>query len=374
MTINTDDKSNFDDNEQSLQELLWSLSMSEGQFSLVLARCNYEELREVMMQRLRRICPFEIKEIVLAPCVVKLYSVIREELGDEQPGAVMVFGLESVSEIEQLLIAMNSVREEFRKSCHFPLVLWVNDEILCKLMRLAPDFESWTTRAVFSNAPDVLLEALRQRANRLFSAVLEAGAYGFLPTEAIFSTRYRLELQSALRDLHNYGERLAPELEACLQFVRGRESYVSDRIGDALAYYQRSLTFWQASNYLERQAALLFHIGLCHCRRGQLAHTASRSHWQKAVPYFQQCLELFENRGRLDLVAKFIGQLGEVLRQLQDWQQLQRLAEKSLRLHESLGKPATCLAQDYGFLAEVALQRQNWSEAEKMARKALHTL
>ncbi len=57
----------------------------------------------------------------------------------------MILGLESVKDIDNLLISANQVREEFRQHFPFPLVLWVNDEVLCKLIRLAPDLESWGT-------------------------------------------------------------------------------------------------------------------------------------------------------------------------------------------------------------------------------------
>ncbi len=37
----------------------------------------------------------------------------------------MVFGLESVGNLDELWSATNQVREEFRKNFPFPLVLWV---------------------------------------------------------------------------------------------------------------------------------------------------------------------------------------------------------------------------------------------------------
>ena len=390
------------DNEQSLQELAWAIAMSEGQFSLILARCNYAALRPQMAERLREICSGSIREILLDQSVKQLYCPITEEIKNEQPPAVMVFGLESVSDIDRLLTSMNQVREEFRKHCPFPLVLWVNDEIVRKFIRLAPDFESWTTRTVFEPAPDQLLDVLRQKAEYLFSKVLDAGADHFLSNEAIFGLHYRLELDSALRDLHNYGVTLTPDLEACLQFIHGRDACARDEIDDALAYYQQSLAFWQQEadkrksgtgkseqknpkskihllrsddslNLKLREGALLFHIGLCHYRKAELHLSESRTHWQKTLPYFQQCLDLFEQEQRVDLVARFIGQLGEVLRRLEDWEKLHELAQKSEKIHETNGTTPQ-LAQDYGFLADVALFRKNWAEAKELAERALQTL
>ncbi|NEP13950.1 MAG: hypothetical protein F6K14_27860 [Symploca sp. SIO2C1] len=143
------------DNEKSLKDLAWAIDISEGQTSLILVRCNHPTVQQQMVQRLRVLCP-DIQEIVLAPSVNKLYSTIREQVGDDEPPALMVLGLDSVSDINQLLISLNSVREEFRKHCRFPLVLWVNDEIMRKFIRLAPDFESWTTRTQFASIPDTV--------------------------------------------------------------------------------------------------------------------------------------------------------------------------------------------------------------------------
>ncbi len=91
-----------------------------------------------------------------SPCLQagECQSTIQKQLKDEQPSAAMVFGLESVKDIDRLLISANQVREEFRKNFHFPLVLWVTDEILQKLIRLAPDLESWTTSIHFPSIKD----------------------------------------------------------------------------------------------------------------------------------------------------------------------------------------------------------------------------
>lgn len=155
------------DKEQSLPDLAWAIAMSEGQFSLILAHCNYAVSHEHIVQRLRKNCPVEIREIVLDKSLAKLYSTIREQLKDEQPGAVMIFGLESLNNIDQVLTAMNQVREEFRKSFPFPLVFWINDEILKKLIRLAPDFENWATIIQFASTDNEMFQSLQPSADEI---------------------------------------------------------------------------------------------------------------------------------------------------------------------------------------------------------------
>ncbi len=65
----------------------------------------------------------------------------------------MVFGLEFVVAIDQVLSATNLVRDEFRKQFPFPLIVWINDDILQKLVRLAPDFHSWAAPPIRFEVP-----------------------------------------------------------------------------------------------------------------------------------------------------------------------------------------------------------------------------
>jgi hypothetical protein len=49
------------------------------------------------------------------------------------------------------------MRDEFRKQFQFPLVLWVNDEILRKLLLLAPDLKDWAATTIRIDLPDHVL-------------------------------------------------------------------------------------------------------------------------------------------------------------------------------------------------------------------------
>ncbi|MDJ0705361.1 MAG: hypothetical protein QNJ46_18925 [Leptolyngbyaceae cyanobacterium MO_188.B28] len=361
-------------NEPALHKLAWAIAASQGQFALLLARCNYTSLRDSMKERLHQLCPSEIRELTLKPSDRRFYTKIREELTDEQPVALMVSGLESVSNLDQMLTAMNQVREEFRKNLPLPLVLWVNDEALKKLIRLAPDFHNWGTLTEFQSNLSRLTDALKQRKDKLFNAVLEADGKQFAPNAVIFGPSYQHEMKSALADLQSLGQALEPDLQATLEFVLGREAHVQNKIDAALALYQKSLDFWrQSPNQLERQGILLFHIGLCHLRLAEQHNSARRVYLENARRYFQRALDRFEQTQWPELVAKFINQLGETLQHLEAWDDLSRLAQKSLTLQKNRQDPIQ-LAQAHGFLAEVALQKTRSEEANKAAQKALDIL
>ncbi|MDF0552840.1 hypothetical protein [Kamptonema sp. UHCC 0994] len=380
------------ENKHSLQTLSRTLAMSQGQFSLILVRCNYASLREQIVEQLHQQYPVLLRELVLPTSVKTLYTTIEAELSGEHPAALMVFGLETVRDIDQVLTSTNYVREEFRNNFPFPLALWVTDKISKKLIRLVTDIESWTTTIEFSLSPDELIHFLGKSASILFSAVLERGGWR-LTNNAILGANSGLELESARQDLQNHGVSLQPALEASLKFIRGRQEYASNRIDSALELYQQSLNFWQnevvtmngegelilSSFNLPKSSLLagilLFHIGLCYHRHAEQKRTGNVSYWTEAKNHLQQCIDIFDRAGREDLVAEFINQLGEVLQHLEDWDNLWNLAVKSRRLHQNIGEPAQVdLAQDYGFLAAVALERKEWENAKEWAVIALEIL
>ncbi|MEH2231419.1 MAG: hypothetical protein V7K71_17670, partial [Nostoc sp.] len=349
------------DNEHSLQTLVRTITLSQETFSLILLRCNYADLRQRMVERLHQLSPVHIHEITLPSSVKTLYTNIREQLGDEQPPALMIFGLESVKDIDTVLTSANQVREEFRKNFPFPILLWVNDSVLQKFIRLATDLENWATITEFENPTDELVDFLQQKSDEIFAGDVT-------PNPQICR-----ELETARQDLQNRQEVLEPALQASLEFVLGFNDYLHDQIDSALGHYQQSLGFWRQSNYLERQGILLVNIASAYNRQAEKNQTENQRYWQESKNYLQQAIEIFEQIQRSDLVAKHITKLGEVLRRLQAWPELQSLVEKSLPLHQNYGTSLQ-LAKDYGFLAEVALEQSRWNEANQLAGQALQIL
>ncbi len=137
-------------NDRSLQTLARAITLSEGDFSLILVRCNSPELREEILQKFKAEYPVEYQELALDNFTDTLYSSINQNLGHSWPKALMVKSLESVNTLDKVLTAANLVRNNFLKF-NFPLILWVTDEIHKKLIRLAPDLQSWASLAISFN-------------------------------------------------------------------------------------------------------------------------------------------------------------------------------------------------------------------------------
>ena len=150
------------------QRLVRTIMFSKGQFSLLLARCNSITRQKQVLSLIQEFSPVEITELSLPYDAKTLYGSISSGLDSKflnsrlpqkkLPQGLMVTGLESVLNINQLIISANFMRDEFPKSYNFPIVIWVNDEISRKLIRLAPDFKNWSTTFRFDSPQDSLLE------------------------------------------------------------------------------------------------------------------------------------------------------------------------------------------------------------------------
>ncbi|MGK7877027.1 MAG: hypothetical protein AB4426_28170, partial [Xenococcaceae cyanobacterium] len=139
------------DNNESLQRLVRAITLPQ-EFSLILACCNYEGLQEQIIENLEELLrqggnssKINILNRKIPELAQNLYETIQELVRDrQQPSALVVLGLEKVKDIDNLLRSANWDRNKFSESLTFPVVLWINDRILQKISKLAPDlYNSW---------------------------------------------------------------------------------------------------------------------------------------------------------------------------------------------------------------------------------------
>ncbi|MEG4423648.1 MULTISPECIES: hypothetical protein [unclassified Microcoleus] len=350
--------SHMENDPSSLQALLKAIKLSQGQFRLILVRCNYGELRDQILQQLRQQSPIEIQELVLPKTVRSLYAKIQEKVRDGQTQALMVSGLESALDLDTVLTSSNNLREAFNRNFPFPLLVWVNNDLLRKFYRLIPDFTNWSTTTDFTLNPDELVKLLQRKDEQLFDI------------NSTVNPDDGSELEAARQDLIESGVELLPNLEASLEFGLGLCALENNQIDNALAHYQKSFSFWQQTHNFERQGILRLNIARCYERKAEQNRAEKAFSLKEASYELQKCLNLFKKAQRPDLVAKHIGKHGEVLRRLQDWDNLEYLAKEALTLHQN-SRYSRQLAKDYGFLAEVALNKKRWKEANQFAEKAM---
>ncbi|WP_152983550.1 nSTAND1 domain-containing NTPase [Lyngbya aestuarii] len=424
-------------NDKLLTRLVRSIALSQGQFSLVLVRCNYSSLQLKLIQQLQQKSPIPIQELTLPESVETLYTTLYSAIQNEPPTALMVLGLETVASLDHLLNSTNQVRDEFRKNFTFPLILWITDEVATKLIRLAPDFKSWAAATLkFELATCELIEYLQQQANILFSCAELKIKEGELATQYSISfyqfpqqdydfsigSRRRRELESTWRDLQHRGYELEPTLEACREFIWGQDRDASDQSDIARIHYQKSfiallhydrscpeeknqicdpqLIKWEVivedsidinsipenqqihpdfsdldeqQSLIKYQGIVLFYIALTYRLQAARNPGLSQTLLEKAQVSLEQCQQVFEQAGRPDLVAGVMSYMGELLQRLQKWDELQTFAQRVLKMHLTYGTPRQ-LAKDYGFMAEVSLQHSQWLKADQLTRLALTIL
>lgn len=388
-------------NQAALRTLVRSIQLFQGEFSLLLARCNYVQLQEQIVQQLHQQSPLTIDELALEPSARTLYHTIANHLAQKpQPHALMVSGLESVVALDRLLNATNQVREEFR-NFNFPLILWVTDEVLQKLIRLIPDFHSWSTKIKFVSSTEALINLITHTTDAAFAKIIDIGVGAFSNSQVLNLERgssHRTQLESALGDLRERQVQLPLELEASLEFVLGQDT--SRSLIERWQHYQRSLELWQkticchtgaslpfptspSQQWVERIGCVWYYKGLWWRSYGVENPNEYKLACDRSLTYFQELMVFFRHYQRRDLEAKFINALGEVLQRLERWQDLAIVAHHSLTLHQSLyGYPlekqgflhlgdGLRLAHDYVLLADVALAQEKWQEAKKNALLAI---
>ena len=353
----------------SLQRLVRGMKMSQGKFRLLLARYSYLSQRDRLILQLRESFSGVLQELVLDKSVSSLYATIQKRLENQQPDALMVWGLGSMLDVDELLRSMSLVLDEFRKNFHFPIVLWINEEVSRKFIQLIPDFENRASLTVFEISTDELIHFIRQTSDSVYQKVLESGAGIFLDNTflGLDECGYQ-QLLRAQKELAKRGVFLERELEANLEFALARTADNSTE--EARQHYQQSLELWQQLNNTVRVALINYYLGLWWRSYGVWHRPEQEKSYNRACTYFQQSVETFERVKRPDLAAKFINAWGVILQNLQRWNELENVANRAIELHQDYSYPFR-EAKANGFLAEVKLAKNDYTEAKKYAQKAL---
>ncbi|MBD2253540.1 beta-propeller domain-containing protein [Nostoc parmelioides] len=349
-------------NDRSLQQLAWAIDASVGQFKLILARCNYASLRDRLIKRLQEICQAEICVLEVQQSDKTLYTAIRDEFGAEILGCVMVIGLEKVQDLAVMLSSANQVREEFRQHFHFPLVLWIDDEIYKQLIQVAPDLESWAVTKNFPIDRQQLTDFILETAHQYLSDQTKLTFHESLKLET--------ELLAAQRDLFIDGQIDNIELAANLLSLLGLINKNINKVTDALLYYHRAGDLWQKLDLIKPQEFILLEIAFCYYIQSYKYQDINHISWHNTRRYTQAYIDFINQIQRADLIAKSLYKLAIILRNLNDWEQLEKLSQKALIIHQADNNNRE-IARNYACLADVALAEKNWRQANQLINQAL---
>ncbi|MEM7554388.1 MAG: hypothetical protein AAF378_09860 [Cyanobacteria bacterium P01_A01_bin.84] len=353
------------ENDESFQILTKIIQLSQNDLSLILLKCNYKFVRDKVMQKLKDIN--SIQEIELIKSVPNIYKYIKKELEDkkqledEEASTLVVFGLDSVHSLDDILRKVNLAREEFRNNFHIPILFWVTEDTVEQIMKLAPDFYNWTKTISFPHTNDDLIEFLKKLIRDFFQNAANPNSQELEKNHS----KYYQEIIIAYRDFKKNNTNLPANVEAGLELVLGFSKYKNNDIDAALKHYDKSLIFWKQQNQNNfEQGIVELYIAI--------AYYSKNNHDDrlKSKKFFQSCLENLKKAQRLDLVSENISLLCRVLKDLKEWDNLYNTAIESEELHKN-GDTQLQLVEDYGFLAEATLERLQLAPARDYAVQAL---
>jgi hypothetical protein len=294
------------ENEKTLKKMAWAISNARGQFKLMLVRCNYRHFVQLAVTKLQQICEtdygFSPQILNLPPEETKLYGSIKATILDLTPPALLVLGLTEVAEINNLLAAANVVRETFRESFAFPVLLWLDDHTFGQFVEIAPDFYSWATTRELSAPTPFLFTQLQNLEENLFARLLADPKLATESNDSLFGKGERREAFDSLKELQLRGEQLSPPLQASVDFFFGRDACDQGDLVEAQRRYNTSLEFWQTNNYPDREGLLHFHLGL-HALlvteqflRANLDRAADKAHtiYTSAIASFKSAFSAFK--------------------------------------------------------------------------------
>ena len=369
----------FKQNKPSINAILRLLERSQENFSITIIQCNYKHLREEFISWINELSSVEMQTLPLDSSTKSLYKDINKRLEESIPKALLVYEFEDLKNVEDVLLATNNVREEFRKKFQFPIMLWANDLIVDLLINLAPDFESWTTKVKIELPNEKLVELLYHSTQHVFSRIFNSFSGGFLSTSILNEPYESSEIEAAWIDLKKRDTRIDSDLKARIYFVLGISSHVKNELDKARLYYEESLGLWQQASKPLQQSCVSFYLGLWwnnHASTKPFRDQKNNPSLIKAANYFQRCIDILEGNNRPDLAIKFINCLGEVWLKRQEWEKLEEVTKRASFLYHAYPNVGNLvgLARVYGFQAEIDQARSDYLSSKAQIEKAIDIL
>ncbi|OQY55980.1 MAG: hypothetical protein B6245_18975 [Desulfobacteraceae bacterium 4572_88] len=363
-------------------QLLQAIRSSQGQFSLILAICNYAGLRKQILKNLKKTSPFNLWEIDLSDALFN-DSLIQAQLKKERPDVAMIFGADFPGMGAHVLSEMGQIS----KSIPFPIILWISDESLREVESLSPDFASSIR---FDATDEELLSALTQNADNLFLSIAESEkADPFVSLRVLRGHHEKADdilpiadlsepdaFQFFLADLKTRKLELDAGLNADLQFLRGRHAQSAKDADLAIACYTESLDFLKQGKASDSRDIFTPKGTDSSIRQGILLNRIAKCHFQKKETEQAKlyCLSAISALGHHQrLTAKFTCDLCHVLQELGNWEELESISGKLMAMNPEDFNEAECAAGQ-SFLAGIALHRGDWEKAEKLSQNAMASL
>ena len=200
------------ENQRNYQKLIVALEASHGILNLLIAVCDDHNLREKLIQqyetelRQQDFFTYRIKVRNQDPSLRYAVAQLIEAEPDLQqgnPAVITVLGIDELlsvkldatkSEEDRFFGYLQWTREALRQF-RFPIVLWLTEPILVRLVEKAPDFWSWRGGVFWFKRESVSQELASANVSRDISKTVSEEPIG-LPLEEILQLIEQIEAQT----------------------------------------------------------------------------------------------------------------------------------------------------------------------------------
>ena len=340
------------ENEQQYEELVVSIEASEGIFSLLIAACDDQGLRERIIERYERELFPEVRGYRLRlnrgePSLRQAIADWAEQQKGQRRVVLSVTGAEELlwmnlrsedsgkPELDKFFGYLQWTREGVGQY-PYPIVLWVTQRVLQNLSRKAPDFWSWR-KGVFRFVSPLVAVPNRPEPFVASRAPDEADDEFPLSVEELQELIATTEQQQgteapALATLY---DRLARAYWG--KIYRGESTNLAKDQSRVIQYFNQAIALQTKLGLDAEKLEILIGLGNFY---------DSKSQFQQALEFHQQALELARKLGDQLREAASLNTLGVTYSSLGQYTQAIDLGQQSLKIAREIGDKqgeAACL-------------------------------
>ncbi|MEH2230363.1 MAG: tetratricopeptide repeat protein, partial [Nostoc sp.] len=326
------------ENQRNYQKLIVALEASQGILNLLIAVCDDRNLREKLIQQyeteLRQQDFFTYRIRVRNQDPSLRYAVAQlieaePDLQQGNPAVITVLGIDELlsvkldapkSEEDRFFGYLQWTREALRQF-HFPIVLWLTEPILVRLVEKAPDFWSWRGGVFWFKRESVSLELASTNVSRHISKTIPEEPGG-LPLEEILRLIEQIEAQEKEAPL------LATLYESLAEAYEQRYRSQQER--------QLAIKAYEKAIALQTKLGLKADLASSLEKLGNL-YFEFKNEVKKANDCYQQALLIYQEIGDRQGEANILQAIGDVLQFLDRRDQALERYETALSFYRDIG-------------------------------------
>ena len=343
------------ENQRNYQKLIVALEASQGILNLLIAVCNDRNLREKLIQqyetelRQQNFLTYRIRVRNQDPSLRYAVAQLIEaepDLQQDKPAVITVLGIDELlsvkldapkSEEDRFFGYLQWTREALRQF-HFPIVLWLTEPILVRLVEKAPDFWSWRGGVFWFKRESVLQELASANSQQYISKTIPKEPGG-LPLEEILRLIEQIEAQEKEAPL------LATLYESLAEAYEQRYHSQQER--------QLAIKAYEKAIALQTKLGLKADLASSLEKLGNL-YFEFKNEVKLANDCYQQALKIYQEIGDRQGKADILIAIGNVLQFLDRRDEALQRYETALSFYRDIGDRLgeANILQEFGKLQE----------------------